>query len=180
MEGAGHSAVSHQMVPQQTYTLPPTSVAQPPPPPPPLTPQQQQGFQSPPGDQSSQGQVGQFDAAQSQPNFGDGSELQSNQQENEGELLNVQVPSPLPDKTVDSVEELQMEQKFRDVLQFIADRADVNLSTPVRHLGDTRVHLLSEQFTPKSEFVALTTTEALQQLVVAWWGEFKRRDITST
>ena len=126
-------------------------------------------------------QAGQFDATQQQqPNFGDGSELQPNQQENEGELLNVQVPSLSPDKVVDSVEDLQMEQKFRDVLQFIADRADVDLSTPVRHLGDTRVHLLSEQFTPKSEFVSLTTTEALQQLVVAWWGEFKRRDITST
>ena len=126
MEGAGHSAVSHQMVPQQTYTLPPTSVAQPPPPPPPRTPQHQQGFQSPPASQANQVQVGQFDAAQTQPNFADGSELQSNQQENEGELLNVQVPSPLPDKIVDSVAELQMEQKFRDVLQFIADQADVD------------------------------------------------------
>ena len=51
-----------------------------------------QGFQSPPASQASQVPVGQFDTAQNQPNFGDGSELQPNQQENEGELLNVQVP----------------------------------------------------------------------------------------
>ena len=82
------------MVPQQTYTLPPTSVAQPPPPPPPLTPQHQQVFQSPPVSQANQMQAGQFDATpQQQPNFEDGSELQPNQQETEGELLNVQVPS---------------------------------------------------------------------------------------
>ena len=111
VESAGHAVATHQMVPQQTYTLPPTSVAQPPPPPPPLTPQHPQGFQSPPASQASQVPVGQFDTAQNQPNFGDGSELQPNQQENEGELLNVQVPSPSPDKLIDSVEELQMEQK---------------------------------------------------------------------
>ena len=101
--------------------------------------------------------------AQSQPNFGDGSELQQPPPDNEGELLNVPEPCPSPDVSINSAEDLQMERKFRDVLQFIAYRADVDLRTPFRHLGDTRVHLLSEQFTPKSEFVSLTTTEALQQ-----------------
>ena len=98
----------------------------------------------------------------------------------EGESCDVSVPPSCPNLVDNSIDELQMEQKFRDVLQFIADRSDVDLNTPVRHLGDTRVHLLSEQYTPKAEFVSLTTTEALQQLVRAWWGEFKRRDITPT
>ena len=70
--------------------------------------------------------------------------------------------------------------KFRDVLRFIAGRSDVKLDTPVHFMGNDRVHLLSEQYTPKSEFVSLTTTAAVQHLVEAWWGEFKRRDVTPT
>ena len=42
------------------------------------------------------------------------------------------------------------------------------------------MHLLSEQFTPKSDFVSLTTTDAVQQFILAWWAEFRKRDITPT
>ena len=129
------------------------------------------GFASPPN---------QFDLASKV--FGDANQSgqQLTQQEGEGKPFPKTV-TPLSSKTVNVMtDELQMEQGFRDVLQFIADRADVNLSTPISHVGDTKVHLLSEQFTPKSDFVSLTTTEALQQLIRAWWAEFKRRDITPT
>ena len=39
-----------------------------------------------------------------------------------------------------SLEEPQIDQKFRDVLQFIADRSDVELKTPAHMLND-KVHL---------------------------------------
>ena len=59
------------------------------------------------------------------------------------------------------------------MLQFIADRFDAEFKAPLSAQGDTRVHFLSEQFTPKSDFVSLTTTDAVQQLMLAWWEEFK-------
>ena len=68
-----------------------------------------------------------------------------------------------------SLEEPQIDQKFRDVLQFIADRSDVELKTPAQMLND-KVHLRSEQFTQNEEFVSLTTTDAVKQFVQAWGG----------
>ena len=70
-----------------------------------------------------------------------------------------------------SLEEPQIDQKFRDVLQFIADRSDVEPKTPAHMLND-KVHLRSEQFTQKEEFVSLTTTDAVKQFMQAWWAEF--------
>ena len=138
-----------------------------------------QQFQSVPG-QGPSGNIPLEGGSQQQTGHGYTQDPPFNPPENEGESCDVVHPSTFPDVIDISTDELQTEQRFRDVLQFIANRADVNLSTPVRHLGNTRVHLRSEQFTPKTEFVSLTTTEALQQLVQAWWGEFKRRDITPT
>ena len=78
------------------------------------------------------------------------------------------MPFDLDDAVVDT--------KFRDVLQYIAERSDVNLDVPVRLAHQDRVHLLSEQLTPREEFVSLTTTNSLQEFIKAWWGEFSRRD----
>ena len=47
-----------------------------------------------------------------------------------------------------SLEEPQIDQKFRDVLPFIADRSDVELKTPA-HMLYNKVHLRLEQFTQK-------------------------------
>ena len=97
----------------------------------------------------------------------------------EGKSLNaLDTGQPL---TIDyNLDEPQIDQKFRDVLRFIADRSDVELKAPLSAQGDTRVHLLSEQFTPKSDFVSLTTTDAVQQFMLAWWAELKKQDITPT
>ena len=113
----------------------------------------------------------------------EGEELAASQQDLEGR-------SPTPPASpyththiandYNSTDENQVDQKFRQVLQFIADRADVTLDTPVQFATDTRVHLKSEQYVPKTKFVSLTTTEAIRQFVAAWWAEFKRRDITAT
>ena len=83
----------------------------------------------------------------------------------EGKSLNaLDTGQPL---TIDSnLDEPQIDQKFRDALRFIADRSDVELKAPLSAQGDTRVHLLSEQFTPKSDFVSLTTTDAVQQFML--------------
>ena len=43
-----------------------------------------------------------------------------------------------------------------------------------------KVHLRSEQFTQKEEFVSLTTTDAVKQFMQAWWAEFQKRDVTAT
>ena len=166
------------------HALPVNMLAQPPPPPPPQTPGMQSGGPQAHTLQSPQAQVlpggGQFDTSGQQGNTGENQDAAAGQQEAEGELHNVPSRIEVPDVFPVLTDDLQMEQKFRDVLQFIADRADVDLSTPVRHVSDTKVHLLSEQIAPKTEFVSLTTTEALQQLIRAWWGEFKRRDVTPT
>ena len=88
------------------------------------------------------------DGNQQHSGYGEQQDPPSNPPEQEGESCDVFYPANTPDISNVSLDDLQMEQRFRDVLQFIADRSDVNLSTPVRHLGDTRVHLRSEQFTP--------------------------------
>jgi len=79
-----------------------------------------------------------------------------------------------------SSDDILLQQSFREVLQFIADRSDVDLKTPIHLLADRRVHLLSEQFQPKDSFVSITTTEAVQKFVRAFEDEFQRRDITPT
>ena len=155
--------------PHSQHTLPVNMLAQPPPPPPPQTPGTQLG--------GPQANVLQSPHAQVLPSGGqhetsgqharDNQEAAASQQETEGELHDVSPRIDVPDAFPVLTDDLQMEQKFRDVLQFIADRADVDLSTPVRHVSDTKVHLLSEQIAPKTEFVSLTTTEALQQLIRA-------------
>ena len=66
------------------------------------------------------------------------------------------------------LDEPQIDQTFRDVLQFIADWSDVELKAPLSAQSDTRVHLLSEKFTPKCDFVFLATTDAVQQFMLAW------------
>ena len=55
----------------------------------------------------------------------------------------------------------------------------MELKTPAHMLND-KVHLRSEQFTQREEFVSLTTTDAVKQFVEAWWGEFQKRDVTAT
>ena len=114
------------------------------------------------------------------PPMGDEETTAAHQEQEEGRSQ----PSPASPLTNffnnESIDENQVDQKFRQVLRFIADRADVKLDTPVHFAGDTRVRLLSEQYTPKTKFVSLTTTEALKQFILAWWAEFRRRDITPT
>ena len=104
---------------------------------------------------------------------------QLNESKTEGKLLLALDTGQNPNINY-NVDEPQIDQKFRDVLQFIADRSDVELKAPYGVQSEGRVHLLSEQFTPKSDFVSLTTTDAVQQFMLAWWAEFKKRDITPT
>ena len=129
-----------QYTPLSVHQQPHTQlVQQPPPPPPELTP----------------------------ANTGDAGDSQQLPAEQEGRpSINASYSSVNTSGVNDASDDVQIEQRFRDVLQFIADRADVDLNTPVSHLGDTRVHLLSEQFQPKSEFGSLTTTAASARVVV--------------
>ena len=102
-----------------------------------------------------------------------------NDSKTEGKSLNTLDTGQSPN-TPYNLDEPQIDQKFRDVLQFIADRSDVELKPPYGVQSEGRVHLLSEQFTPKTDFVSLTTTDAVRQFVLTWWAEFKKRDITPT
>ena len=104
---------------------------------------------------------------------------QLNDSKTEGKSLNTLDTGQFPN-TPYNLDEPQIDQKFRDVLQFIADRSDVELKAPHGAQSEGRVHLLSEQFTPKSDFVSLTTTDAVRQFVLTWWAEFKKREITPT
>ena len=57
-----------------------------------------------------------------------------------------------------NLDEPQIDQKFRDVLQFVADWSDVELKAPISAQCDSKVHFLSEKCTTKTDFVSTTTT----------------------
>ena len=78
-----------------------------------------------------------------------------------------------------SLEEPQIDQKFRDVLRIIAGRSDLELKTPAHMLND-KLNLRLEQFTQRKKFVSLTTNDAVKQFVEAWWVEFQKSDVTTS
>ena len=96
-----------------------------------------------------------------------------NDSKTEGKSLNTLDTGQSPN-TPCNLDEPQIDQKLRDVLQFIDDRSDVELKPPRGAQSEGRVHLLSEKFTPKTDFVSLTTTDTVRQFVLTWLAKLQK------
>ena len=68
-------------------------------------------------------------------------------------------------------------QSFADLLQLIADHADVKAEPKAVFKSAQFVHLASENYEPPPDSLALTTTRSIPQFLLAWWREFAHKDM---
>ena len=71
-------------------------------------------------------------------------------------------------------------QSFADLLQLIADHADVKAEPKAVFKSAQFVHLASENYEPPPDSLALTTTRSIPQFLLAWWREFAHKDMGGT
>ena len=71
-------------------------------------------------------------------------------------------------------------QSFADLLQLIAEHADVKAEPKSVFKSAQFVHLASENYEPPPDSLALTTTRSIPQFLLAWWREFANKDMGGT
>ena len=69
---------------------------------------------------------------------------------------------------------------YAELLQLIAEHADVKAEPKAVFKSAQFVHLASENYEPPPESLALTTTRSLPEFLLAWWREFANKDMAGS